>query len=708
MEHKTYDQLVESLKETVSYISDMSTYEMLHMSPSAMELFGVKTPVEYKGQKCYQLLHGVDRPCTFCTNSKVAAERSVAWVQYNQRLKKWMFITDRLKEVDDRKFRVETMTEITDQEHWQQDLAEQLSMETVLLQCIQTLSMNQDLLSAVSSFLEMVSRFYCADRAYIFEFDLENQIIYNTFEWCAQGVTQEINNLQALPMSVVENWIEKFQTDGEFFISSIDDDLDPDSPDYKILAPQHIESLMAAPLYFDGEIGGFIGVDNPKTNLNNINLLRATSDFIVVELDRRRSMEELEYLSFTDTLTDVYNRNKYIRDLNARYKNVPHSLGIILVDINGLNGLNNTFGQQYGDSVIIKTAKILAASLHYDIYRIGGDEFIVPCPDVTKEEFAALVETVQAAFRETPDCDVSIGTSWKCTDIDIDEQILQADEQMRAEKQTYYHKSFMEGHQICGNPAADVLEEIAAGRFVVYYQPKVDLQTGQIIGAEALVRKIDTDGSIIPPGQFVPQYEARNVIMHVDLHVLETALATLRALRDDGIQIYIAVNFSRSTLMMPNFVSTVISLCEKYGVPVSCILLEVTEAISTIDREHLKDLLDALRQAGLRLSLDDFGAKYSNTSLLADIAFDEVKLDKSLVDNICDNPRSLTILKNLMRMCRELENTLVVAEGIETPSQAEILRNLDCNCGQGFHFYRPMPLEQFARLLKASPAPGEQ
>jgi len=273
---------------------------------------------------------------------------------------------------------------------------------------------------------------------------------------------------------------------------------------------------------------------------------------------------------------------------------------------------------------------------------------------------------------------------------------------MRAEKQTYDHTAYTGGHLLGATPAAEVLDEIAAGHFKVYYQPKVDLQKKTVIGAEALVRKIDKDGTVIPPGQFIPQYEALNVLMHVDLHVLDTTLATLRTLRDRGLDLCISVNFSRSTLMMPDFVSRILSMCAQHGVPSSSIMLEVTETISTIDRDRLRDLLHEIRQAGLRLSLDDFGSKYSNTSILADIEFDEVKLDKSLVDDICHNTRSRTILKNLMGMCQELENTKVVAEGIETADQADLLTGFSCDCGQGFYFHRPMPYEQFLSLLNIS------
>lgn len=700
MKHGTYDHLVESLQENVSYILDMDTYEMLYMSQLAMEHFGVKSAEEYQGQKCYRLLHGTHRPCTFCTNSSLSEERSVAWIQYNQRLKQWMRLTDRLVELDGRKYRVEVIEEISDRRAWGQDLAEQLSMESVLLQCLQTLSKTKNLEQAVSSFLEMVSRFYCADRGYIIEFDYERQILNNTFEWCADGVSQEIDLLQNVPLDVVDHWVEKFRANGEFFISSVDADLTPDAMDYQLLEMQNVQSLMAAPLYSDGEICGFIGVDNPRANLRNMTLLRATTDFIVVELDKRRIMKNLEYLSYTDTLTGLHNRNRYKRDLKYYNKSGARPFGMILVDINDMNGINSTYGQQYGDSVILQTAELLRKAIPYDIYRIGGDEFLAMCPDAEKDAFDAALSVLREALATIVDWQVSVGSSWKKGEVDVEVQLHLADEQMRMEKQNYYRTGYTSGKQLRDNPATDVLQEIADGRFLVYYQPKVDLKSGKITGAEALVRKQDQDGCLISPGHFIPQYEARNVMAHVDIHVLDMALAAVRMLKDQGVPFCVSVNFSRATLLMPDFVENVLEMCKRHGVPASSVVLEVTESISAIGRERLNDLLREIRQAGLRLSLDDFGSKYSNTSILADIEFDEVKLDKSLVDDVCKNERSRTILKNLMGMCRELKNTIVVAEGIESAEQAALLKEFACDCGQGFYFYRPMPLEQFAALLK--------
>ncbi|MBQ3107555.1 MAG: EAL domain-containing protein, partial [Firmicutes bacterium] len=431
-------------------------------------------------------------------------------------------------------------------------------------------------------------------------------------------------------------------------------------------------------------------------------LLRASSDFIAVEMERRRNKERLEFLSSTDSLTGVYNRERYIRELSERYQNVPARLGIIVADINGLHLLNERYGHQFGDSVIIRTASILKEILPYDVYRIAGDEFIIPCINVSKEELEADLERLRQAFAKEIDYNVSLGYSWKDGSINIDQQIQVANMMMASNKQVYYHDARQKGVLNNESFTAEILREIESGCFTVQYQPQIDLSTGTIVAAEALVRKYCKDGDLIPPGTFIPYYESRNVLMHLDIHVLDMVLADLRKLQDEGLpMVPVAVNLSRSTLLMTDFLRKVLDKFEKHGLPTSCITLEVTESISTIGREFLRDLLNEIHAAGLRLSLDDFGTQYSNTVILSDFSFDEVKFDRSLVAALHQNKRNQIILKNLINMCHEFPNTVVLAEGVETQIQADLLQKLGCDLVQGYHYYRPMSFEPFRELLQS-------
>ncbi len=578
-------------------------------------------------------------------------------------------------------------------------LSDTMSVEQILLECLRIMSTTPDLNTAVNSFLEYVGRFYRAERSYIIEFDHRAGILNNTFEWCAPGITSEIDFLQNIPLDVVDDWVAKFEESGEFCISSVHNDLAPDARDREILQAQDIDSLMAAPLRRKGKIVGFIGVDNPEAHFGEVELLRATTDFVMEELNKRRLLHELEHMSFTDMLTGVNNRNCYIKNLEERYSDVPESLGIIIADINGLKAINDVYGHHFGDDIIKKTAAILRETLPHPVYRIGGDEFIVPCPGISKEDFEVLETKLRHAFATEPNCDVSLGFSWNSGALDIDEEISRADELMYAEKQHYYHDSLYEGRSSKATAATEVLKEIEAGHFVVHYQPQMNISTDEVIGAEALVRKIGLDGALLPPSRFIPYYEAQGVIVHLDLFVLATAISTLKKLQAMGVFIPISVNFSRISLMIPNFPKTIREMCDREGIDPRFITVEVTETISKMGREPLSKLLSEIRAEGFGLSLDDFGSKYSNLSILTEMAFSEIKFDKTLVDSIETGDRGSIILSNLIRMCRELSGVSIIAEGIETRAQVEKLKEYSCRFGQGYYFHKPMPLNNFLEII---------
>lgn len=592
------------------------------------------------------------------------------------------------------------MSDNTNREGRSRRLSDNMTVENILLECLRIMTTTPDLDSAVNSFLEYVGRFYRAERAYIIEFDHAAGTLSNTFEWCAPNVTSEKDFLQDLPLDVVDDWVVKFEECGEFYISSVGTELAADSRDREILQAQGIDSLMAAPLRRKGKISGFIGVDNPGVHFGNMDLLRATTDFVQEELTKRRLMAELERLSYTDTLTGLYNRNRYIKELEQRYTDVPQSLGVVMADINGLKGINDIYGHSFGDDIIRKTAAILKGNTDYPVYRIGGDEFVIPCPGITREDFEALEQKLRLAVASEPNCDLSLGFSWNSGALDIDEEINRADELMYAEKQSYYHEALHEGRLSRPNTAAELLREIEAGDFVVHYQPQMDINSGEVVGAEALVRKLGRSGVLLPPVRFIPYYEAQGVVMHLDLFVLATAISTLRELQARGIFIPISVNFSRLTLMMPAFAETLKAMCDEGGLEPKYITVEVTETISKIGSEPLSKLLSKIREAGFGLSLDDFGSKYSNLSILSEMAFSEIKFDKTLVDSIESGDRGAIILRNLIRMCGELSGVSIVAEGIETASQVEKLREYSCRYGQGYYFHKPMPKARLFELLE--------
>ena len=698
MRESFFERLIINQQNLVAYATDTDTNEIIYMTQAAASLYGFEHVQDTYGKKCYELIQGLDSVCPFCTNSKLVPGQPYHWEHYNEKLQMWFDITDILVMYEGKYCRLEIARDVTAQKEKFDRVSNRLTVEETLVDCIQTLSSEADVNAAVNRFLEIIGRFYAADRAYIFEYR-KNQI-KNTFEWCAPNIKPQLDLLQEIPIEYIRDWNHKFELDGEFFITSLDRDLETDSPDYRILKDQGIESLAAAPLKKNGQIIGFLGVDNPMESTGDLSLLRSVCSFVLEEMERRRLIQNLELFSYTDLLTGLQNRNSYIKMLDRLSHQTLRSLGVIYIDINGMKKINDSNGHKYGDRVIKKVADILKSRVENSAYRVGGDEFTVICADIGKQDFQTLTEKLIRDFDRNKEYDVSIGHTWKEGNVSADEEILKADDLMYAEKQRYYHAVLQGDRMARAGIATELLRDIADHRFGVYYQPQICLKTGRIMGAEALVRKWSKRGTLILPDRFIPHYERERVICHLDLFVFETVCADWQNWKRQGIDTHISSNFSRVTLMASDIVTQIKQICRKYEVPAEKITIEVTESISKLEPQQLIDLMNQIVAEGFSVSLDDFGSKYSNLSILTTLDFNEIKFDKSLVDKLSSDSKTRIVMKKTMQICRELPMTRSLSEGIETVEQLDLLHQYHCDYGQGYYFAKPMSAESFLELLK--------
>lgn len=704
MRESFFEQSIIKQQNLVAYATDTATNEILYMTQAAASLYGFGDVQETYGKKCYELIQGLETVCPFCTNSKLVPGQPYHWEHYNNKLEMWFDITDILLMVEGKNCRLEIARDITDQKEKFDRVTNRLTVEETLVECIQTLSSEADVNTAVDHFLEIIGHFYAADRAYIFEY--EKDYIKNTFEWCASDIPHQMKVLQEVPIEYVNEWNDKFETDGEFFITSLDKDLSVDSPEYRILKDQGIESLAVAPLCKNGRIIGFLGVDNPTESTEDLTLLRSVCSFVLEEMERRRLIQDLEQSSYTDLLTGLQNRNSYIKMLDGISRQTPRSLGVIYIDINGMKKINDNNGHEYGDRVIKKVADTLKRHVGCEAYRVGGDEFTVLCADIDEQDFRMLTEKLICDFDKNKGYDVSIGHTFREGDVSVDEEILKADDLMYAEKQQYYHEILQGDRMVRAGIATELLRDISEHRFEVYYQPQICLETGRIIGAEALVRKKDKGGKLILPDHFIPNYERERVIRHLDLSVFQTVCADLQKWKRQGMKTHISSNFSRVTLMASDIVTRIKQICQEYGVTAEEITIEVTENISKLEPQQLLKLMNQMAAEGFSVSLDDFGSKYSNLSILTTFEFREIKFDKSLVDKLSSDAKSRIVMKNTMQICHELPMTRSLAEGIETAEQLELLHQYHCDYGQGYYFARPMSSDAFFEFIKKEQMPG--
>lgn len=318
---------------------------------------------------------------------------------------------------------------------------QELERSSTLIRCVTELSSNQDVDAAINRLLEIIDIYFKGDRTYIFEIDEERQIVHNSYEYAAEGVSKEIDNLDEVPIQIIASWIEKFHKQGSFYISNLDQEKDrEDERAYECLKAQNIDSLIAVPLIKEKEIIGFLGVDNPREHYRDFPFLSSVQFFIMNRLDTKMQQEELQFLSYRDALTNLYNRNRYISVLESYQQRegegIPR-IGVAYMDLNGLKKINDEQGHEAGDSFIRRAAQQIVAVFPEHTYRIGGDEFVVIYPDVEERQFAYLITQLQRNAKEHQ-VSLSYGIVWEETCMNLEVLLKQADHKMYEDKKRYY------------------------------------------------------------------------------------------------------------------------------------------------------------------------------------------------------------------------------------------------------------------------------
>lgn len=423
---------------------------------------------------------------------------------------------------------------------------------------------------------------------------------------------------------------------------------------------------------------------------------------ITTEVNQEKELQNshalLYSLSYHDSLTGVRNRNSYEEFMNYCKDNRQSSVGIAFADINGLKTINDSLGHIYGDRMIKDFSDILLQEFSREnVFRISGDEFVVIVPNVSKNAFFHQVEHVQALSAERDNI-ASIGYIWKDNVSDIRRRADQAEQLMYVEKQKYYEVQQHSTSKHRPKLLNQLLYDIDNGHYVMFLQPKSMIGNSRIVGAEALVRKIDTDGRIVAPYEFVPQLEQLRLISKIDYFILEEACRLLEKLaKEQCFRLKISVNMSRVTLAENDYIEQIKAVCGRYSFPHELLEFEITESNKTMDTNRLEEAVRELRACGFGISLDDVGTEYSSFPMLTLEGIDTVKLDRSFIIQI-NNPKARTLVKHIVDMCHDL-GLSVIAEGVETDEHRELLESLSCDMYQGYLLSKPIPVEDFLERL---------
>ena len=573
-----------------------------------------------------------------------------------------------------------------------------LSVEKKLLDCIENLVMNDDFTAAVNSGLTTILEYYDADRTYIFEFQWKENLTRNTYEIYRDGISPQIENLQTVPVDVVARWVDSFEDQEQNTIIFIGDvDALKDDPtrrlEYDCLHPQGIKSLIAIPIFINGKLHGFLGIDNPRSHKDALTLLTQLTYIIANELQKRLLTEALTKKSYQDPLTGLNNRLAYDEMLeHLRGKEFP--VGVGFLDINGLKWINDTLGHDMGNKVIQKICTILNEHIEQQyIYRISGDEFVMIWPDVDYKVFMSAAKKLEAALFAEKNI-ASFGFVWgKEEDTGI--AVRKAEKAMQTAKNKFYAANAELKDSRPGYLDA-LLQEFRDSTFIPYLQPLYSIQYNRVYGAEVLVRKIDPHGNIHTPVEFISIMECEHMISMVDFTMLRQACELIHKWKPVWPDIVLNVNFSRNTLMEPDFLERIDQILSETGADPAQLIFEITESSQNIQLESLCSLLDEVKQRGISLAIDDLGTEAACLEMLYLPQISVAKIDKSLIDKAEHIDREQLVIRHLIDLCHDL-NMRCVAEGIETDSQIELLKKLGCDKLQGYKIGKPMLPEDFLR-----------
>lgn len=435
-------EIYENLKEIV-YVMDTENYEMIFLNKFGREKLGYKNNEEVKGKMCYQLLQNLSRPCSFCPNSQLQVGDFYEWQYYNPVLKNKYILKDTLINHQGKTYKMELTIDGTEKELDISDPETSLHNEIIIKEFLKNIHTFADVNMAINSSLQFLGEIFQGERAYIFEETPKKDYINNTYEWCKKGVHPEKENLQMVPKQSVISWYEMFWVNENMIVKDINDIKDKYPELYSLLAPQNIHCLVVSPLIYKNEIIGFFGIDNPpKEKFEYISrTLSILSHFVVSTLKRRDLVKELHFLSYHDKLTGAKNRNALNKFLSTTEE--IETLGVLYGDVTGLKQINDTFGHIKGDELLQVSYRYIEKVFKpYEIFRVGGDEFLVLCKNIKENHFMKLVSKLRENLSETQECNIALGELW--TDDreeirSIDGLIDKADKLMYIDKKKYYH-----------------------------------------------------------------------------------------------------------------------------------------------------------------------------------------------------------------------------------------------------------------------------
>lgn len=438
-----------------------------------------------------------------------------------------------------------------------------------------------------------------------------------------------------------------------------------------------------------------------------------------VTLNKKR-LQQLYYDSFHDALTGLSNRALFLDRLNQALHSRTH-FAVLYMDLDRFKQINDSLGHIIGDKILVTTARRLEKSSRGGdtIARLGGDEFAILLTNIKSikkienisERIIKEMNTTFLIDQKEINLTITIGiTLGSAHNYKVPEEVIRdADIALYQGK-----KTGMGGYVIFNEKMRqltishlrlemDLKNDAKGDKILFYYQPIVDITSGNIVGLEALLRWEHEQFGLLKPGSFLEMAKENQLVVNLEKRALELAHKQFKKLKDYIIdkRIFISINMSEEQLLGKNYIKTLEKIIKFTTIDPSLFHLEIPENILINNPSHMKAVIITIKNLGFKLSLDDFGIGYSSLTQLHQYPFDFLKIDNTFIAELERNPKKITLLKNIIQVGKSLKMA-VIAEGVESENTLKILQKFHCNYAQGFYFSEPLPSEKIIEMMETN------
>ena len=564
------------------------------------------------------------------------------------------------------------------------------------LECMEIMLRAGNIKDSVNGVLAKIGGFYRADRVYVLALTEKCRVINMLYEWVREGkcsIQQAISGKQTDRFPVIARYAKN---PSPMFLSMKEKKKESDGYLTDSTAPWRYAILS---LESTEETERLLCIENPDRQLEGTALADYLIPFLMEEKARFRVQKKP--VSSIDRLYSLPNQQSFLNAVYSLDSDTNSSLGVMAVDIPDFAGMKEQQGYEAGSRFLVRISDALLDVFGPSrLFHTKEAEFVVLCEDTTYEFFMNQCARARQRIGRRYEKKFRVGCTWSGGVFTASNLVQKACAIMRCSGAEY--SGAAAGKETAG---ALLRENRMQNNEVqtIFLQPKVDMRTGELMGAEALFRILDEEGKLLPHLRVIEEMEKKGTIQKLDYFVLEEVFRTIGDWKRKGYpEIPVSSNFSRYTLLNPSSLASVLAISSRYPeVPLNQVEIEITETAGDFENNTFAELLERFGEYGVQFSLDDFGSSYSNMSMLANLHFHSIKLDRSMVRYITENRASGILVRDIAGLCRKC-GMLCVAEGVETAGQAEALLQRGCRYAQGYYFGRPMPVQEFERKYFAA------